>query len=82
MGHQTPSMPIPMHPISTPPYPDLILLMHVVREILQKLDILEDILLRLVDMEEHWNKLDSEICGIKTELKDHVSLDKGLGGYT
>ncbi|CAG2240678.1 unnamed protein product [Mytilus edulis] len=35
-------------------------------------------------MEEHCNNLDSEICGIKTELKAQtsniVSLDKGLGG--
>ncbi|VDI41711.1 Hypothetical predicted protein [Mytilus galloprovincialis] len=35
-------------------------------------------------MEEHCNKLDSEICGIKTDLKAQtsniVSLDKGLGG--
>ncbi|CAG2212337.1 unnamed protein product [Mytilus edulis] len=84
MGHQTPSVPIPMHPISTPPHPDLLMFMHEVREKLQKLDILEDILSRLVDMEEHCNKLDSEICGIKTDLKAQtsniVSLDKGLGG--
>ncbi|VDI00201.1 Hypothetical predicted protein [Mytilus galloprovincialis] len=70
-GHQTPSMPIPMHPISTPPHPDLIQFMHEVRIKLQKLDILENIFSRLVDMEEHCNKLDSEICGIKTDLKDH-----------
>ncbi|CAC5368258.1 unnamed protein product [Mytilus coruscus] len=84
MGQQTPSVPIPMHSISTPPHPDLLQFMHEVREKLQKLDILEDIFSRLVDMEEHCHRLDSEICGIKTEIKDHtsniVSLDKGLGG--
>ncbi|CAC5368234.1 unnamed protein product [Mytilus coruscus] len=35
-------------------------------------------------MEAHCHKLDSDICGIKTEIKDHtsniVSLDKGLSG--
>ncbi|CAC5393096.1 unnamed protein product [Mytilus coruscus] len=58
--------------------------MHEVKEKIQKLDILEDILSRLVDMEAHCQKLDSDICGIKTEIKDHtsniVSLDKGLSG--
>ncbi|CAC5368326.1 unnamed protein product [Mytilus coruscus] len=84
MGQQKPSMPIPMHSISNPFHLDLLQFMPEVKVKLQKLDILEDIFSRPVNMESHCHNLNSDICGIKTEIKDHTSniasLDKGLSG--
>ncbi|XP_052068748.1 histone-lysine N-methyltransferase SETD2-like isoform X1 [Mytilus californianus] len=74
-------------PLLTPsPYqytnPDLNKFMSEVTERLKKLDMLEDILQRVVSMETHCKKIDCEVSNMKEQIKTHtnniINLDQGL----
>ncbi|CAG2254323.1 unnamed protein product [Mytilus edulis] len=74
-------------PLLTPsPYqytnPDLNKFMGEVTERLKKLDMLEDILKRVVSMETHCMKIDCEVSNMKEQIKTHtntiMNIDQGL----
>ncbi|CAG2201838.1 unnamed protein product [Mytilus edulis] len=74
-------------PLLTPsPYqytnPDLNKFMSEVTERLKKLDMLEDILKRVVSMETHCMKIDCEVSNMKEQIKTHtntiMNIDQGL----
>ncbi|CAG2257605.1 unnamed protein product [Mytilus edulis] len=74
-------------PLLTPsPYqytnPDLNKFMCEVTERLKKLDMLEDILKRVVSMETHCMKIDCEVSNMKEQIKTHtntiMNIDQGL----
>ncbi|CAC5399373.1 unnamed protein product [Mytilus coruscus] len=83
---QLPAMLSTMPLLTTSPYqytnPDLNKFMSEVTERLKKLDMLEDILQRVVSMETHCKKIDFEVSNMKEQIKTHtnniINLDQGL----
>ena len=76
---QFPSMSLPP---PSPAFPDLERFMSEVTNRLKKLDLLDDILSRLVNMETHCQTIDNEILDIREQLKRHTinfsTMDQGL----
>lgn len=86
--HTTPAhiMTQQLQPIPSPPpiqtHPQLDIFMNTVTEKLKKLDILDDILSRVVTMENHFNRMDNEMSEIKQKVNTSsdtiVKIDRGL----
>ena len=80
----------PLQPIPSPSphpliyHPQIDTFISTVTEKLEKLDILDDILSRLVAMENNFKRIDNEICEIKQNMKSNNEtknkMDKGIHG--
>ena len=82
-NQQIPSMPWPQTTPLTPLYPELDRFMNDVTNKLKKLDVLDDIHSRLISLESHCLKIDSEVSDIKRQVEEHsanfINIDNGLG---
>lgn len=76
-------MPWPQTTPLTPLYPDLDRFMNDVTNKLKKLNVLDDIHSRLINLESHCVKIDSEVSDIKRQVEEHsanfINIDNGLG---
>jgi predicted transcriptional regulator len=62
----------------SPAFPDLERFMSEVTNRLKKLDLLDDILSRLVNMETHCQTIENEILEIREQLNKHTVSSTGL----